>query len=803
MVRNIALDISTDTAVTINTINEKIRIIKSLIPAKYDKRTKRGLLNFVGQFSKNLFGTATVGDLNILKKHIQEIESLDKTTINQVKRQGRELASFMSVTGDRLQNAMAAIHTNREFLTSLESKFNETITVLYKNEQTLANNISALQNNFEILGIALRHIMNYQRHLQTIEQEIHSWIEAVHTLIRGKLPIPLCPPKQLKSVLNDVAFLLAREHPSFSLSNPEPGFYYDLEDLTYTHTDTHIFIGLNIPLTATQGYFTLYSVETLRIPTNATSSNTTEVSGNAPYLGISKDGQHYVELTANFITTCRGNEIKHCPQVRSLRHRSIPSCTSALFFDDADNIVKYCDLLYREADLYEGALDLGDGYFLASGKDSTWSLSRDDKPARPILGCKICIIKIPCGYHLSSTTFQIPARLTGCQPHATNLTYSHPISLAILHTLFPKEAIKVISGQESTRKVHQLTLPDMTIHKDNWDSIAAHEKKLSMDFKVIAKHAKSNAKMFATKADRLSNIITSDEQTLLNDSPTTWLSMASVTSLLSIIAIALSVFTFCRTRQALTLLPGLDAIPLTKANVIITNKTHHFAFEDTLATLAPVVNQVKLQLDADTVILYIVLVCSVASFLYLLVKLAIKLMTCCKMSTCSKENSYVLFELSDGTQSVLLDIMTLANVPNNLFMENNPCCSGMEITSKFHGLRKYLKINWGTCSINQTNGKASVPMPETVRVPFMAGKKLQSILDNQYNAKLFICHNSIMRAMPMKPGSTNGRKDNQPPKSVSFKNPLAMTDAELETLLPQASAGIYPTCPTLAEQNYV
>jgi hypothetical protein len=96
-------------------------------------------------------------------------------------------------------------------------------------------------------------------------------------------------------------------------------------------------------------------------------------------------------LDTNFIITYRGTEIKHCPQVRSLRHRSIPSCTSALFFDDADNIVKYCNLLYREADLYEGALDLGDGYFLASGKDATWSLSQEDKPVRPILGCKISL----------------------------------------------------------------------------------------------------------------------------------------------------------------------------------------------------------------------------------------------------------------------------------------------------------------------------------------------------------------------------------------------------------------------------
>jgi hypothetical protein len=366
-----------------------------------------------------------------------------------------------------------------------------------------------------------------------------------------------------------------------------------------------------------------------------------------------------------------------------------------------------------------------------------------------------------------------------------------------LHTLFPKEAIKVISGQESTRTVHQLSLPDMTLHKDNWDSIAAHKNKLSMDFKVLAKHAKTSAKVFATKADRLSNIITSDEETLINDSPTTWRSMATVTSLLRIIAIALSIFTFCRTRQAMALLPSIDALPLVKANVIITNNTHRFAFEDTLATMTPMVKHVKIQLDIDTVILYIILPCSIVSFLYLTHKLMAKSVAYCRMSSCTTQKSQILFELSDGKHSVLLHILTIASVPSNIFMATNPCCPGMGITSTFRGLKKWLNIDWDSCKIMQANNKATVPLPQTINVPFMTGAKLQSILNTEYTAKLFISYNSLLRAMPIKP------------KSVSFSKDMVcqMTDkgTERRALLPSQETvnNLYPTCPPLSDLNYV
>lgn len=66
---------------TASHVNETLKNIHSLMP-KSDilrtMKTKRALLSFVGSLSKSLFGTATMDDVNILARHINQ---LTRTTI--------------------------------------------------------------------------------------------------------------------------------------------------------------------------------------------------------------------------------------------------------------------------------------------------------------------------------------------------------------------------------------------------------------------------------------------------------------------------------------------------------------------------------------------------------------------------------------------------------------------------------------------------------------------------------------------------------------------------------------------------
>jgi hypothetical protein len=240
-------------------------------------------------------------------------------------------------------------------------------------------------------------------------------------------------------MLTTISLFLETNYPNFRLS--------------HTH--------LNVPLTATTSYFDIYSVITLPIPTNDTSFNTTQIMGHSPFFGFSRDGSYYAEIDPNFYMGCKGNEIKQCAHSISMKQKSIPSCTSALFYDNPRDIMKYCNINYKTGRLFEGTHSLRESYFLASSSDPSWSLECANRPARLIRGCVICIIQIPCGCRLLATTFELPARLTGCMPNTTAVTYLHPINSAVLHTLFPSPVLHRINGVESSPTGHEVILPNI------------------------------------------------------------------------------------------------------------------------------------------------------------------------------------------------------------------------------------------------------------------------------------------------------------------------------------------------------
>lgn len=74
MVSHVLAQINSIRTETASRLNQTLNTVKSLIPhTNVSKRGKRSSLPFTGQFSRTLFGTATVDDVNVLARHINEL----------------------------------------------------------------------------------------------------------------------------------------------------------------------------------------------------------------------------------------------------------------------------------------------------------------------------------------------------------------------------------------------------------------------------------------------------------------------------------------------------------------------------------------------------------------------------------------------------------------------------------------------------------------------------------------------------------------------------------------------------------
>ena len=92
-------------------LKETIKAIHALVPqTNYfgSKRNQRSLLPFIGSLAKGIFGLATLGDVQMLAKHINELNRRSILMANTLHQHGSHLSSFMSIINNRTTNLWRA-----------------------------------------------------------------------------------------------------------------------------------------------------------------------------------------------------------------------------------------------------------------------------------------------------------------------------------------------------------------------------------------------------------------------------------------------------------------------------------------------------------------------------------------------------------------------------------------------------------------------------------------------------------------------------------------------------------------------
>jgi hypothetical protein len=106
------------------------------VTTKFNSRSKRALLPFVGNIAINLFGVATEGDVRKLASHINALTKQNNKIVGALKQYGGNFASFLTQTDKRISNAVQGIKTNALVLNRLrilmETKFSYSSSSIFQ-----------------------------------------------------------------------------------------------------------------------------------------------------------------------------------------------------------------------------------------------------------------------------------------------------------------------------------------------------------------------------------------------------------------------------------------------------------------------------------------------------------------------------------------------------------------------------------------------------------------------------------------------------------------------------------------------
>ena len=126
---------------TINTVREACTEVINLIPEapllKVRTRQHRALLSFIGDWSKTLFGTATVKDIETLKDHVATIARQTDKLVHAFTTHTGGMQSYMSAIDQRVSNAMQAVEDNHNDILTLATQ--------------VANSLNAVRHDWKIV----------------------------------------------------------------------------------------------------------------------------------------------------------------------------------------------------------------------------------------------------------------------------------------------------------------------------------------------------------------------------------------------------------------------------------------------------------------------------------------------------------------------------------------------------------------------------------------------------------------------------------------------------------------------------
>ena len=160
----------------------------------------------------------------------------------------------------------------------------------------------------------------------------------------GYLPISLVTPLKLQQIISSVKESLIKTNPDYNIVIKRLHLYYDMKLVTFGIDQKRNLIlqFLIFVQPYTQQPLILYQLEMVPVPIvdeNTKTQSYTELKIKKPY--ISLNSETYINIQQQELATCKriGYEF-YCEELFVVRHKSIHSCKSAIYFNLDTKIIK-------------------------------------------------------------------------------------------------------------------------------------------------------------------------------------------------------------------------------------------------------------------------------------------------------------------------------------------------------------------------------------------------------------------------------------------------------------------------------
>lgn len=458
--------------------------------------TKRGLVNFIGEIEKSLFGTATTADVNKVLKHVGQFENSINSLDNHFNKLEDDFSSLSKaeLKRDKEFQKLAMIQTEKS--DALLNYVNDTA----QDVQSRLSDILISLHRYDIQEVLV---------LKNVKEVMEKELDSLHVLTNGYLPTYWVPPHNLEKTLTKISEASAALGP-FDLVHKYIGDYYKLQAATFLRKGNHLFITLKIPISTHSMPLYAYQVNVRPLPIDHNNLHSTVLLHKSYFL-ISKTRQYFVEMSASELGLCSGTVIKHCPRELLLQKLSRPTCMSALFDGNNKLVKKLCEVVTVPPHLYDipHAMSIADdgNVLLWTGNEKfVRTCVHGQHRFHENLKCKLCQLSLECQCFLESEHFVVEQNINLCRNRSTSSGHvleKHALNLPALMLFLNTSNVEAIDPSFASSTKVLTDINKLNILQRNFSDVISNSRETSFSLNSIVKAIVKHKKIFATKADKL------------------------------------------------------------------------------------------------------------------------------------------------------------------------------------------------------------------------------------------------------------------------------------------------------------
>ena len=552
-------------------------------------------------------------------------------------------------------------------------------------------------------------------------------LQGVQILMQGYLPISLVEPAVLRTTIRSITRKLKSKYPLFRVAYSSLFDYYRTPGVLFSHTNNFLYIQLRVPLVHKAGLMHIYRTQSFPIPVeNADPDTYTQIEGIPPYFAVSPDGTHHATLSEIQYHKCHTQGSEVCFQLITMTPHTSPSCASALYHNQHENIMAQCSVRYiTNHKVPPSIVDLGKGRLLIQSVSKQWTKTCEGQVPVEMEVCPFCVIELACGCELRNSNIYIPPSLSNCTDASSRTLVTQTPNLPYISSFYkrPNNSLSHLYRESYDTR----DLPSFTISAAEWDTFAAADREMLSDMGKIVNMLNNDSQIYYTPVDYLL------DTSFHGFTPTSryaivFIQIFGLGTLLLTLAFAAT--NYIRTRRLSAALMTLTmSLPKTTANPI-----------------RPILRDNSLALSETKIyhsIVALAIALIVLQTLYVLYRVLRRtrcgqqIMACCRQRFAIASPISIYIELSTTKESVMLAVTRIAYTQSAVYFADIMPLTNLHVIPGCVVNR--LQANWSPLfiSVNPEN-PIQLRLPAEMTIPIGLGTTVARIVSLEHFVRILV-----------------------------------------------------------------